>query len=466
MYIEQLYTNCLAEAAYYIESEGEAIIVDPIRETAPYLEMAAARGAKIKYIFETHFHADFVSGHIDLAALTGATIVYGPGANPLYDAHIAHDGERFQVGKLSLEVLHTPGHTLESSCFLLKDQDGQNHALFSGDTLFVGAVGRPDLAVKGAHPVTPAELGSLMYDSLRNKIMPLADSVLVYPAHGPGSSCGKGIGKETWSTIGVQKATNYALQPMSREEFVAQVTDNLPPPPAYFFEDARINQSGYDNIDEVMSRNAIAITTDAAAKAIAEGALVLDTRTADQFEQGFIPGAINIGLNGGFAVWVGTLLHIDRPLLVVAEDGREAESILRLARVGFENVIGYLQGGFAAWEAADLPCDRVHSIAAEELNSAVAAASASIIDVRKPSEFAAGHVLGARLIELDTLVQNLPLLDPKASYIVHCQGGYRSMIAISFMQAYGFKHVTNVLGGFAAISKTDIPVAVEESVHA
>jgi hydroxyacylglutathione hydrolase len=466
MYIEQLYTGCLAEAAYYIESDGEAAIVDPIRETAPYLKLAAARGAKIKYIFETHFHADFVSGHIDLAALTGATIVYGPSANPQYAAHIAHDGERFSIGKLSIEVLHTPGHTLESTCYLLKDAQGQDYALFSGDTLFVGAVGRPDLAVKGERPITPEELGSLMYDSLRTKIMPLADHVFVYPAHGPGSSCGKGIGKETWSTIGIQKATNYALQPMSREEFIAQVTDNLPPPPAYFFQDARINQSGYDSIDVVMERNVRAMRPEAVTEAIAHGALVLDTRGADHFEKSFVPHAINIGLNGGFAVWVGTLLPMDRPLIVVAEEGKEAESILRLARVGFENVIGYLDGGMASWEAAGMPIDHIPSIAATDLEATLERTGANLIDVRKPSEFADGHVLTARHMELDFLERNLGLLDPSALYVVHCQGGYRSMIAASIMRAHGFDHLINVHGGYAAISKTGIPLEKSEGIIA
>jgi hydroxyacylglutathione hydrolase len=466
MYIEQLYTSCLAEAAYYIESEGEVAIVDPLRETAPYLEMAAARGAKIKYIFETHFHADFVSGHVDLAALTGATIIYGPGAQPQYAAHIAHDGERFALGSLSIEVLHTPGHTLESSCYLLKDAAGKDHALFSGDTLFVGAVGRPDLAVKGDHPVTSEELGSLMYDSLKTKIMPLANDVLVYPAHGAGSSCGKGIGKETWSTIGVQKATNYALQPMSREEFIAQVTDNLPTPPAYFFQDARINQMGYDSIDTVMARNMRALSADETAQAIANGALVLDTRAAEDFEKAFVPGAINIGLNGGFAVWVGTLLPIDRAIVVVAEVGRETETIMRLARVGYENVVGYLRDGIAMWQAAEMPVDQVYSIAPESLGELIAAGSTILIDVRKPSEFADGHVLGAHHMELDTLERDLEFLNPKDAYIVHCQGGYRSMIAASIMHSRGFQQVVNVRGGFAAIKNTGLLLAQNESVVA
>lgn len=460
MYIEQLYTGCLAEAAYYIESEGEAVIIDPLRETSPYLEMAAARGSKIKYIFETHFHADFVSGHIDLAAETGATIVYGPGANPKYSTHVAKDGERFQVGKISFEVLHTPGHTLESSCFLLHDENGKAHALFSGDTLFVGAVGRPDLAVKGEHAVTPQELGSMMYDSLMNKIMPLADDVLVYPAHGAGSSCGKGIGKETWSTIGVQKATNYALQPMTREEFIEQVTENLPAPPAYFFEDARINQTGYESIDAVMLKNTQPLSPEAVKEAIADGAIVLDTRTATHFEAGFIEGAINIGLNGGFAVWVGTLLPITQKLVVVADIGRESETIMRLARVGYENIVGYLHEGMGAWTAKGFRVQHIQSIAPERLPSKMKAENTFVLDVRKPSEFAIGHVAGAHHYELDFLESNLNKLDRDANYVVHCQGGYRSMIAASILKANGFRNVENVDGGFGAIAKTNVPVEV------
>lgn len=466
MYIEQLYTGCLAEAAYYIESEGEAAIIDPLRETEPYLAMAAARGTQIKYIFETHFHADFVSGHIDLAAHTGAAIIYGPNANPQYDALIAEDGQCFQLGKLTLQVLHTPGHTLESSCFLLRDENGEPHAIFTGDTLFVGAVGRPDLAVKGQRPVTPQELGGMMYDSLRKKILTLDDKVIVYPAHGPGSACGKGIGKETWSTIGIQRATNYALQPMSREEFIAQVTDDLSPPPAYFFEDARINQMGYDSIADVMARNVTPLDPGTVAQAITADALVLDTRAADAFETAFIPGSINIGLNGGFAVWVGTLLPIDRPLVVVAEPDRISESILRLARVGYENVMGYLDGGIQAWQAAGHPTDHVRSIPAQDLATVRDALSAVVVDVRKPSEYAHGHVVGATHLELDTLESRISQLDSSATYIIHCQGGYRSMVAASILKANGIPNVLNVNGGYAAISNTTVPVEMSEEVVA
>ncbi|MFM2376113.1 MAG: hypothetical protein RLZZ165_1210, partial [Bacteroidota bacterium] len=456
MYIEQLYTSCLAEAAYYIESEGESAIIDPLRETAPYLEMAAARGSNIKYIFETHFHADFVSGHLDLAQQTSATIVYGPHANPKFDAWIATDGQRFQIGKLTLEVLHTPGHTMESSCFLLYDESGRPHALFSGDTLFVGAVGRPDLAVKGEQPTTAEELASMMYDSLRNKIMPLADEVIVYPAHGPGSACGKGIGKETWSTLGIQKATNYALQPMSREEFIAKATEDLPPPPAYFFEDARINQIGYDSFSQVMSRNSSPLSADEVAAAVAEGAIVLDTRSADAFEKGFIPGALNIGLNGGFAVWVGTLLSMHPPIILVADEDRVSESIMRLARVGYENVSGYLEGGVAAWTASGRTLDQVKSINAEEVSALMG--DAVFIDVRKPSEYAAGHISGARHMELDGLASKIATLHQNQKYVVNCQGGYRSMVAASILKAHGIHQVINVTGGFAAICKTSTPV--------
>ena len=457
MYIEQLYTGCLSESAYYIESEGEAAIVDPLRETEPYLSMAAARGTKIKYIFETHFHADFVSGHIDLAKATGATIVYGPNANPKYDAMVAADGQSFQIGKVRIELLHTPGHTLESSCFLLYDEEQIPHAIFTGDTLFVGAVGRPDLAVKGERPVTPQELGSMMYDSLRDKIMPLPDHVLVYPAHGPGSACGKGIGKETWSTIGVQKATNYALQPMTREEFVAQVTNELPPPPAYFFEDARINQLGYDAISDVMLRNDVPLEVAAVKEAIRNGAIVLDTRAADAFEKALVPSATNIGLNGGFAVWVGAMMPMDRAIVLVTDEGRSAESVLRLARVGYENVLGYLKGGIEAWIAAGEPIEKIHSITSTELRNYLGKPGARVIDVRKPSEFAAGHVQGAENMELDTIASKIPSLEKGTQYVLHCQGGYRSMVAASMFKAAGL-NVINVQGGFAAMASTDLPI--------
>lgn len=456
MYIEQLYTNCLAEAAYYIESEGEAVIIDPIRETTPYLEKAAARGVKIKYVFETHFHADFVSGHIDLANATGATIVYGPGAETGYKVHNAKDGEEFAVGKIRLRVLHTPGHTPESSCYLLIDENGKEHALFSGDTLFVGDVGRPDL-LDGK--MTKEELANMMYDSLHNKIMPLADDVLLYPAHGPGSSCGKNIGKETWSTIGQQKQTNYALQPMDRETFIATVTDGLSAPPQYFFKDAMINKSGYENIGDVLERNVRAINTEATKNEIAAGALVLDVRHPDEFEKGFIPGSVNIGLDGMFAIWVGTLIPIDRILVIVAPEGRESEAVLRLARVGYENVSGYLEGGITAWKAAGEKTNTIESITPEAFAAAVNAGTSgrTIADVRRPGEFESGHVAGAENICLSKFADGVPAqVEKDKPYFVHCAGGYRSMIASSILMANGYTNLVNVYGGWAKIKDTDV----------
>ncbi|MEM0996412.1 MAG: MBL fold metallo-hydrolase [Bacteroidota bacterium] len=462
MYIEQLYTKCLSEAAYYIESNGEAAIVDPIRETEPYVEMAAARGARIKYIFETHFHADFVSGHLDLAQTTGAQIIYGPNARPAYDVHVAEDGEELRLGALTIKVVHTPGHTPESTCYLLRDENGKDHALFSGDTLFVGAVGRPDLAVKSERPLTPEMLADMMYDSLRNKIMPLADEVIVYPAHGAGSSCGKGIGKETWSTIGVQKATNYALQPMTRAAFIAEVTQDLPAPPAYFFEDARINMQGYERLSEVLGRNVRGLSPEEVA-ARDDEVLVLDTRHPNEFERGFIPGAWSIGLNGSYAVWVGTLIPIDRPILVVAAPGKEEEAIVRLARVGYENVVGYLQGGMESWATAGQPVDAVKSVTAREMLDAL---PAPLLDVRKPGEFAVGHVPEATTFPLSNLEQRAGELDPETTYYVHCAGGYRSMIAASMLKAHGIPQVINVLGGIKTIREAGAALQAEEAVSA
>jgi glyoxylase-like metal-dependent hydrolase (beta-lactamase superfamily II)/rhodanese-related sulfurtransferase len=463
MYIEQLYTGCLSEAAYYIESEGVAAIIDPIRETEPYLALAESRGATIQYIFETHFHADFVSGHLDLAGKTGATIVYGPNANPAYDVHVAKDGEEFSLGKLKIKVLHTPGHTLESSCYLLRDENGRDHALFSGDTLFVGAVGRPDLAVKSERPLTPEDLGSMMYDSLRDKIMPLADDVIVYPAHGAGSSCGKGIGKETFSTIGVQKATNYALQPMTREEFIAEVTTDLPAPPAYFFDDARINMQGYDNLDEVMGRTVKALSPAEVEAMAAENVLILDTRIPDNFEKGYLPGSWNIGLNGSYAVWVGTIIPIEQPMVVVAEEGKQHESILRLARVGFENVYGYLEGGPEAWKASGRKLDTVQSITAQELRKLE---HPTILDVRQPNEYASSHIAGAGSLPLSELESRSSELNPDDTYYVHCAGGYRSMIASSILKAAGLHNIRNVYGGVKAIQEAGFEMESEVPVSA
>ena len=455
MYIEQLYTNCLAEAAYYIESNGEAAIIDPLREVSPYVELAKSRNSNIKYVFETHFHADFVSGHIDLSKKTGATIVYGPEAHTNYEVYNAKDGEVFSLGDISIKVLHTPGHTPESTCYLLRDKDGQDHAIFTGDTLFVGDVGRPDL-LDGV--MSKEELAGMMYESLNTKIKPLADHVIVYPGHGAGSACGKNIGKETFSTIGQQKAANYALQDMTREEFIAKVTDGMLPPPKYFFEDARINKMGYSPIEEVLAQNKAGLSIDEFKNQIASGALVIDTRKPDDFEKGHIAGSINIGLNGQYAVWVGTLINIAQPLLLVVEPGQEEEAVLRLARIGYENISGYLQGGIAAW---DEPLDTVKSIDADKVEEAINAGH-EILDVRKPGEFEMAHIKGAEFTPLAGMPENLKGLDKQKTFIVHCAGGYRSMIAASIMKREGFAHTINVYGGFGAIKSTGIAIESDE----
>jgi hydroxyacylglutathione hydrolase len=463
MKIEQMYTTCLAEAAYYIESDGEAAIIDPIRETSPYLEKLKSTGAKLKYVFETHFHADFVSGHIDLAKKTGAKIVFGPKAETKYETITAKDGEFFSVGKIKIKVLHTPGHTPESSCFLLLDENGKEYCIFTGDTLFIGDVGRPDL-LDGK--MTSAELASMLYDSLNNKIKPLSDDVLVYPAHGAGSSCGKNIGKETWSTLGQQKKTNYALQKMTREDFIKAVTDGLTAPPQYFFKDAMINKNGYENIDEVLNRNMKALSAEELKKEIASGALVLDTRDPNVFEKGFIKGSINIGLGGQYAIWLGTLIDINQKLVIVADEGKEHDSILRAARVGFENITGFLKGGIAAWTSAGNPVDKILSITVQEFADKVKTGKENILDVRKTSEYETAHVKGAELLELTALSKNLDKLDKQKTYLVHCASGYRSMIASSIMKANGFANPVNVLGGFNQIKTTsaDVEVSAEASV--
>lgn len=458
MYIEQLYTNCLAEAAYYIESNGEAAIIDPLRETTPYIELAERRGTKIKYVFETHFHADFVSGHIDLSRKVNAPIVYGPGAKTEYKVYNAKDGEIFTIGKIKIKVLHTPGHTPESACYLLLDENEKPHAVFTGDTVFVGDVGRPDL-LDGV--MTKEELAGMLYDSLNTKIKTLPDDVILYPAHGPGSACGKNIGKETHSTIGQQKKFNYALQDMSREEFILQVTDGILPPPQYFFEDARINRTGYDPIEDVITQNNKPLSVSAFKKAVEEGATILDTRRADLFETGFIRGSINIGLNGQFAVWVGTLIDINKPLVLISEIGKEEETILRLARVGYENILGFLDGGVESW---DEKLDTVKSITADEMKSQ--SSQADVLDVRKPGEWSAGHLANAQHVPLADFPEIFSALDKSRSYIVHCGGGYRSMTAISIMKTHGFKNLVNVYGGFGAMEKAGLQIVREQEISA
>jgi glyoxylase-like metal-dependent hydrolase (beta-lactamase superfamily II)/rhodanese-related sulfurtransferase len=454
MYIEQLYTNCLAEAAYYIESEGEAAIIDPIRETEPYIALAKKRNASIKYIFETHFHADFVSGHIDLAKKVNAPIIYGPKANPDYEVHRAVDGEEFTLGKISLKVLHTPGHTPESTCFLLLDEAKRPHAVFTGDTLFVGDVGRPDL-LDGI--MTSQEMASMLYDSLNTKIKTLPDETIVYPAHGPGSACGKNIGKETFSTIGEQKKFNYALKDQSREDFIAQVTDGISPPPKYFFEDARINKQGYSSVDHVLKKSNQPLSVQEFKTAVKGGALLLDTRKADDFEKAFIKGSVNIGLNGQYAVWVGTLINIHQPIVLVAQEGTEHESVLRLARIGFENVVGYLKNGIEAW---DEKLETVNSISADELQKEMQQ-DVAILDVRKQGEWNTSHLKDAQFVPLASFPKNLKELDKHKPYIVHCGGGYRSMTAISIMKNEGFTNITNVYGGFAAMVNAGLEMDTE-----
>lgn len=454
MYIEQLYTSCLAEAAYYIESEGEAAIIDPLRETEPYITLAAKRGAKIKYVFETHFHADFVSGHIDLSKKTNAPIIYGPTAVTGFDSLIAKDNEVFTIGKIKLKVLHTPGHTMESSCYLLIDEQGKEHAVFTGDTLFVGDVGRPDLAIKSDKTIE--DLAGHLYDSLNSKIKTLADDVIVYPAHGAGSACGKNIGKETFSTIGVQKKMNYALQDMNKAEFVKAVTDGLAEPPPYFMWDAKLNKEGYANIDEVLNNNTVGLSPDQFEKESKGDVIVLDTRSPDEYETGSVPNAINIGLDGQYAPWVGALLDPKKALILVTSEGRETEAVLRLARVGYENVKGYLKGGIAAWKAAGKKVEPTNSINADEF--AKTYQNSAVLDVRNPGEWNTGIVENAKLISLGNLEKDLGQLDKEQHYLVHCARGYRSMMASSILKKYGFKNITNIRGGMASIKEEGVPL--------
>ncbi|HEU0109787.1 MAG TPA: MBL fold metallo-hydrolase [Flavisolibacter sp.] len=461
MKIEQIYTGCLAQGAYYIESKGEAVVIDPLREVESYVQKALNSGAKIKYVFETHFHADFVSGHVDLSKKTGAPIVYGPNANPSFDAHIAKDGEEFKVGDITFKVLHTPGHTMESTCYLLKDEAGKDVALFSGDTLFIGDVGRPDLAQKAAS-MTQEELAGTLFDSLRNKIMPLADDIIVYPAHGAGSACGKNMSKETSDTLGHQKQTNYALRAdMTREEFIKEVTEGLATPPAYFPLNVMLNKQGYESIDEVMKRGQQALSPDAFEIAANEtGALVLDTRDPQTFAQGFIPNSINIGIDGSFAPWVGALIpDIKQQILLVTDKGREEEVITRLARVGYDYTIGYLKDGFEAWKAAGKETDSIVSIDAGELAEKMKSEDVKVVDVRKKGEYVSEHVEGAIHMPLDDINDHLSDLDKNETYYVHCAGGYRSMIYNSILKARGYTNLIDVKGGFKAIKENgNIPV--------
>lgn len=459
MKIEQIYTGCLAQGAYYITSGNEAAIIDPLREIQPYLDRAEKDGVTIRYIFETHFHADFVSGHVDLAKATGAKIIYGPNANPTFDAHIAADGEVFNLGDISFKVLHTPGHTMESTCYLLRDAQGKDQAVFTGDTLFIGDVGRPDLAQKAAS-MTQEQLAATLFHSLRNRIMTLADEVTVYPAHGAGSACGKNMSKETVSTIGEQKKLNYALRAdMTEEEFVKEVTDGLLPPPAYFPLNVAMNKHGYDEISEVLKRGLRALSPDAFEAAANEtGALMLDTRKAADFHKSFVPNSINIGIDGQFAPWVGALIpDVKQQILIICEAGREEEVVTRLARVGYDYVIGYLEGGFDAWKQAGKETDSITRISADEFATRFKAEQPMVIDVRKPGEFAAEHVDKAKSLPLDYINDNLAGFPKDAHFYLHCAGGYRSMIAASILKSRGWENFTEVDGGFSAISKTDVP---------
>jgi len=456
MIIEQIYTGCLAQGAYYIESNGEVAIIDPLREVQDYLDRAAKKNAKIKYIFETHFHADFVSGHVTLAEKTGGKIVFGPNAKTKFDSHIAKDGEVFKLGNITITVLHTPGHTMESTTYLLKDENGKDHAIFTGDTLFLGDVGRPDLAQKS--DVTKDDLAAILFDSLRNKIMTLADDVVVYPAHGAGSACGKNLSKETIGTLGEQKATNYALRlDMTKEEFVKEVTDGLLPPPAYFPLNVMLNKEGYQSIDDVIETGTRALSVkDFELIANETDALILDVRHQSKFIKGFIPQSIFIGLGGTFAPWVGALVKdIKQPILLVVPEGKAEETITRLSRVGFDNVLGYLEGGFDAWKASGKDIDTLTSVSADVLEQKINE-EALVFDVRKPGEYAAEHIENVSSTPLDFLNDYISEFPTNKDFYVHCAGGYRSVIASSILKARGFNKVIDVAGGYAAIRETGI----------
>lgn len=458
MKIEQIYTGCLAQGAYYIESDGEAVVIDPLREVESYILKAEKDHAKIKYVFETHFHADFVSGHIDLSKKTGAPIVYGPNAVTSFESIIAKDGQEFKVGKVTFKVLHTPGHTMESSCYLLKNENGEDVALFSGDTLFIGDVGRPDLAQK-IGSITKEDLAGTLYDSLRNKVIPLSDSIIVYPAHGAGSACGKNMSKETTDTLGHQKKVNYALRKeMSKEEFVKEVTTGLGLPPSYFPLNVMMNKEGYESIDEVLERGNHALSPDAFETASNEtDALMLDTRSPNKFAHGFIPNSINIGIDGGFAPWVGSLIaDIKQKLLIIADEEREEEVITRLARVGYDYTIGYLKGGFEAWKNAGKEIDTIESIDVYQLALLMKEKEIKIIDARNPKEFGSEHVDGAINLPLDNINDYLSSLNKNEKYYVHCASGYRSMIFNSILKARGFDNLVDIQGGFKAIKENEI----------
>jgi hydroxyacylglutathione hydrolase len=457
MNVEQIYTGCLAQGAYYITSKGEAAIIDPLREVQPYLEKLEKDGVKLKYIFETHFHADFVSGHVDLAKATGADIVYGPNAEPEYECIVAKDEQIFEIGDFKIKVLHTPGHTMESTTYLLIDENGKDHAIFSGDTLFLGDVGRPDLAQKAAS-VTQEELAGNLYDSLMNKIMPLADDVTVYPGHGAGSACGKNMSTDTVDTLGNQKKTNYALNQPNKEAFVAAVTDGLLPPPAYFGANVAMNKKGYENVDNVIEKGLTTLSPkEFETAAEGTGALILDTRDSGVFSKGFVPKSISIGINGDFAPWVGAMIgDVKQPLLLVTEEGKEEEVIIRLTRVGFDNVLGYLKGGFEAWKSENKEVDTVDRITADEFKKRLNVEKDTVYDVRKESEWEAEHIEEAYSRPLASINEWVKDVNPDEHFYVHCAGGYRSMITASILEARGYRNFTEIEGGFKAIAEAGV----------
>ena len=462
MIIEQIYTNCLAQGAYYIESNGEAAIIDPLREPQPYIERAQKNGAQIKFIFETHIHADFVSGHVDLAKKTGATIVFGPNAKTTFNCYNASDNEEFKIGNITIKVLHTPGHTLESVTYLLIDENGKNHAVFTGDTLFLGDVGRPDLAIKS--DLTEKDLAGMLFESLRSKIMTLNDDVIVYPAHGAGSACGKNLSKETVGTIGEQKQTNYALRSeMSKEEFVKEVLEGISPPPQYFAKNALLNKTGYSDLDQVLDSGNTPLSVDLFEE-LAENnnTLILDVRTQQEFVKNHIPGSIFIGLNGGFAPWVGALIKdITQPILLVVPEGKSEEAVTRLARVGYDNTIGYLDGGIESWINAGKKRDQITSITANEFEQHTKNETVNVLDVRKDGEYQSMHlrVNNIQHFALDYINKQLDLISSDKKYYIHCAGGYRSVIAASILKANGFHNIVDIAGGFAALKNTNLEVS-------
>lgn len=460
MKIEQIYTGCLAQGAYYIVSNGEVAIIDPLRETQQYVDKAKKENAKIKYIFETHFHADFVSGHVDLAKKTGATIVYGPGAETEYDIYSAKDNETFKLGDVTIKVLHTPGHTLESSTYLLLDENGKEHAIFSGDTLFLGDVGRPDLAIKS--DLTKEDLAGMLFDSLRNKIMPLPDDVIVYPAHGAGSACGKNLSKETVGILGEQKKTNYALRAdMTKEEFIEEVLSGIAPPPQYFEKNAMMNKLGYDNFESVLEKGNTPLSPETFENVANQyGALVLDVRREKDFIKAHIPNSIFIGLHGSFAPWVGALItDLKQPILLVTPKGKEEEAVTRLSRVGYDNTLGYLEGGIEAWEASGKDVETVTSITADDFAKDFKTKKVNVLDVRKDGEYKSEHLKGEQVqhFALDFINDNMNTIDKNNTYYLHCAGGYRSLIATSILKARGFDKLIDISGGFGAIKQTDLP---------